>query len=242
MWAIFSKEFNGFFNSLVGYLVVAVFLAGLGLLVWVFPDNVLESGFAGLDILFGTAPFVFLFLVPAITMRALAEEKKAGTMELLLTRPLTDLQIIGGKYLACVALVAMALLPTLVYYASVYALGSPAGNLDSAGVAGSYLGLLLLGAGFAAIGVFASALTESQIVAFILAVFFCFLFYVGFSSVAQLEAWSGYALAIAQWGMDYHYNALGRGLIDSRDVLYFLSLTVLFLYGTWLVLRSRQWG
>ncbi|MCU0449798.1 MAG: gliding motility-associated ABC transporter permease subunit GldF [Bernardetiaceae bacterium] len=242
MWAVFSKEFNGFFNSLVGYLVVAVFLTGLGLLVWIFPDNVLEGGFASLDILFGTAPFVFLFLVPAITMRSLAEEKKAGTMELLLTRPLTDLQIIGGKYLACVALVAMALLPTLVYYGSVYALGSPAGNLDSAGVAGSYLGLVLLGAGFAAIGVFASSLTESQIVAFILAVFLSFLFYAGFSSVAQLEAWSGYALAIAQWGMDYHYNSLGRGLIDSRDVLYFFSLIVLFLYGTWLVLRSRQWG
>ncbi len=241
MLAVFQKELNGFFNSLVGYLVISVFLVGVGLFVWVFPGNLPDAGFATLDTLFGTVPLVYLFLVPAITMRTFAEEKRAGTMELLLTRPLTDLQIILGKYLACVVLVAAALAPTLVYYFSVWLLGSPPGNLDSAGVAGSYLGLLLLGASFAAVGVFASALTDNQIVAFILAVFLCFVWYVGFSSLAQLPWLAGHAYTVALWGMDTHFDSLGRGVVDSRDLVYFLGIVVVFIYLTWLVLRARKW-
>jgi ABC-2 type transport system permease protein len=241
MLAVFQKELNSFFNSLVGYLVISVFLTGVGLFVWVFPDNLPDSGFASLDILFGTVPLIYLFLVPAITMRSFAEEKRAGTMELLLTRPLTDLQIILGKYLASVVLVMAALVPTLVYYVSVWLLGSPQGNLDSAGVAGSYLGLVLLGASFAAVGVFASALTDSQITAFILAVFLCFIGYAGFSSLAGLPWLAQYAYTVAQWGMDTHFGSMGRGVVDSRDLLYFLGIIVVFIYLTWLALRARMW-
>jgi len=241
MLAVFQKELNSFFNSLVGYLVISVFLTGVGLFVWVFPDNLLDAGFATLNTLFGSVPLIYLFLIPAITMRTLAEEKRAGTMELLLTRPLTDLQIILGKYLACVVLVAAALVPTLIYYASAWLLGSPPGNIDSAAVAGSYVGLLLLGSSFAAVGVCASALTDNQITAFILAVFLCFLLYMGFSSLAGLPWLADYAYLIAQWSMDTHFASMGRGLVDSRDVVYFLSIIAVFIYLAWLALQSRKW-
>ncbi len=242
MLAILQKELNSFFNSLVGYIVMIVFLTGIGLFMWVFPDtDVLSYGFATMETLFSMTPFVYLFLIPAITMRTFAEEKKAGTMELLLTRPLTDLQIILGKYLASWLLVIFALLPTLIYYFSIAALGTPKGNIDTAAVIGSYIGLFLLGAVFTAIGVFASSLTDNQIVAFILAVFFCFILYAGFSSLAQLSLWEGSAYFINQLGIDFHYAAMSKGLIDSRNLLYFFSMIVVFLYLTYLNLRSRKW-
>jgi ABC-2 type transport system permease protein len=242
MFAILRKEINSFFNSLVGYLVIVVFLTGTGLFVWIFPDTeVLNYGFATMETLFSMTPFVYLFLIPAITMRTFAEERKSGTIELLLTRPLTDVQIILGKYLASWVLVFFSLLPTLVYYFSMVQLGSPQGNIDSAAVAGSYIGLLLLGGVFTAIGIFASSITDNQIIAFILAVFFCFIFYSGFSSLAQLSLWEGSAYLIGQLGIDFHYNALSKGLVDSRNLLYFLSVIALFLYLTFLVLSSRKW-
>jgi ABC-2 type transport system permease protein len=242
MFAILRKEINSFFNSLVGYLVIVVFLTGTGLFVWIFPDTeVLNYGFATMETLFSMTPFVYLFLIPAITMRTFTEERKSGTIELLLTRPLTDVQIILGKYLASWVLVFFSLLPTLVYYFSMVQLGSPQGNIDSAAVAGSYIGLLLLGGVFTAIGIFASSITDNQIIAFILAVFFCFIFYSGFSSLAQLSLWEGSAYLIGQLGIDFHYNALSKGLIDSRNLLYFLSVIALFLYLTFLVLSSRKW-
>lgn len=242
MLAILQKELNSFFNSLVGYIVMIVFLTGIGLFVWVFPDtDVLSYGFATMETLFSMTPFVYLFLIPAITMRTFAEEKKAGTMELLLTRPLTDFQIIMGKYLASWLLVIFALLPTLIYYFSIVELGTPKGNIDTAAVIGSYIGLFLLGAVFTAIGIFASSITDNQIVAFILSVFFCFILYAGFSSLAQLSLWEGSAYLIAQLGIDFHYAAMSKGLIDSRNLLYFLSIIVIFLYLTYLNLRSRKW-
>jgi ABC-2 type transport system permease protein len=233
MFALFKKEVNAFLSSLVGYVVLAIFLITMGLLVWVFPDtSVLEYGYAELGSFFSLAPYVFLFLVPALTMRAFAEERRAGTLELLRTKPLTDWQLVLGKYLAVCVLVVLALLPTVLYYVSVYQLGNPAGNVDSAAVAGSYLGLVLLGAAFAAIGLWASALTDNQIVAFLLGVFVCFLLYVGISAVAAFEVWGGAQNLVEQLGLDTQYNALGRGLIDSRNVVYFLSLIALFLFAT----------
>lgn len=242
MVAILQKELNSFFNSLVGYIVMIVFLTGTGLFMWVFPDTeVLGYGFATMETLFSMTPFVYLFLIPAITMRTFAEEKKAGTMELLLTRPLTDFQIITGKYLASWLLVIFALLPTLIYYFSISALGTPKGNIDTAAVIGSYVGLCLLGAVFTSIGIFASSLTDNQIVAFILSVFFCFILYTGFSSLAQLDLWEGNAYIINQLGIDFHYAAMSKGLIDSRNLLYFLSIIATFIYLTYLNLRSRKW-
>jgi ABC-2 type transport system permease protein len=240
--SIFRKEVNSLLDSLIAYMVIGIFLTGIGLLVWVFPEtSVLEYGFADLMTLFSSAPFVFLFLIPAITMRSIAEERKAGTLELLLTKPLTDWQIILGKFLACWLLVVLALIPTLIYYYSIYQLGNPVGNIDSAAVAGSYIGLLLLSGAFTSIGIFASSLTENQIIAFVVAVFFCFIAYSGFGSLAAINVWQGFSSLLTKLGIEYHYNALSKGLIDSRDVLYFVSVITLFLAASKLVLGSRKW-
>jgi ABC-2 type transport system permease protein len=240
MIRVFAKEFNSYLNSLIAYLVISVFLTGIGLLLWVFPEtSVLDYGFADMDTLFSMGPYVFIFLIPAITMKSFAEEKKLGTMELLLTKPLTDWGIVLGKYLAAFALTLVALLPTLIYYFSIYRLGNPVGNIDTAGAIGSYIGLALLASVFCAIGVCASSLTTNQIVSFILAAFLCFIFYNGFDSLATLTTDS--ALTIKQLGILYHYEALSKGLIDSRDVIYFLSVSGLLLLGAKTVIGSRQW-
>ncbi|MCU0357661.1 MAG: gliding motility-associated ABC transporter permease subunit GldF [Cyclobacteriaceae bacterium] len=239
---IFIREFSAFLHSLIAYVVIGVFLTAMGLLVWVFPEtSVLDYGYADLGTFFSLAPYVFIFLIPAITMRSFAEEKRAGTMELLLTRPLTDGDIIGGKYLASLMLVVVSVLPTWVYYFSLRVLGDPPGNIDTSGVAGSYIGLLLLGSVFCAIGLIASAITTNQIVAFILAAFLCFLMFSGFESVSNLNLWSTQVIIIKQFGIQYHYESLGRGLVDSRDLVYFLSASAFFLLITKTIIGSRSW-
>ncbi len=242
MFPIFRKEISSFLNSLIAYIIMAIFLTGMGLFIWVFPEyNVLDYGYADLNTLFSMAPYIFLFLIPAVTMRSFAEEKKGGTMELLLTRPLTDWDIILGKYFACFLLILFTLLPTLIYYYSVYVLGNPVGNVDSAGVAGSYIGLLLLAAVFTAIGIFASSISENQIVSFVVAAFLCFLWFAGFSALASLSSTGAWTYLISQLGLDYHYSALSKGLVDSRNVIYFVSVIFLMLLATRLVLESRKW-
>lgn len=242
MWSVFKKEINGFLNSLIAYIVMGVFLTGMGLLMWVFPEtSVLEYGYADLDTLFSLGPFVLIFLIPAVTMRSFAEERKMGTMELLFTKPLTDWQIIMGKFMACFVLVIIALVPTVLYYFSVAALGSPVGNIDTPGVIGSYVGLVLLGGVFTSVGIFASSITPNQVVSFIAAAFLCFIFYTGFGSLSELSLWGGYALLIKELGILYHYEAMSKGLIDSRDLIYFLSLTVLMFLSTKSVIGSRSW-
>lgn len=240
MIQVFVKEFNSFLNSLIAYIVIGAFLTGIGLLTWVFPEtSVLDYGFADLDTLFSMAPYVFIFLIPAITMKSFAEEKKMGTLELLLTKPLSDWSVVLGKFLATWALVFLALVPTVIYYFSVYKLGNPVGNVDSAGVMGSYIGLALLAMIFSAFGLFASSLTSNQIVSFILAAFLCFLIYMGFDSLSSFGG--NAALFIKQLGIIYHYESLSKGLVDSRDVIYFLSVTAFILLTTKVVISSRQW-
>lgn len=240
MIQVFVKEFNSFLNSLIAYIVIGAFLTGIGLLTWVFPEtSVLDYGFADLDTLFSMAPYVFIFLIPAITMKSFAEEKKMGTLELLLTKPLSDWSVVLGKFLATWALVFLALVPTVIYYFSVYKLGNPVGNVDSAGVMGSYIGLALLAMIFSAFGLFASSLTSNQIVSFILAAFLCFLIYIGFDSLSSFGG--NAALSIKQLGIIYHYESLSKGLVDSRDVIYFLSVTAFILLTTKVVISSRQW-
>lgn len=242
MLSILKKEINGFLNSLIAYIVLTMFLVATGMFMWVFPESsVLEYGFADMQTLFNMAPWMFLFLIPAITMRTFAEEKREGTIELLLTKPITDLQLIIGKYLAALLLALFALLPTLLYYYSIYTLGNPSGNVDSAAVAGSYIGLMFLAAVFTAIGVFASSVSDNQIISFVLALFLCFIIYTGFDSIASIPMWGRYGYLISQLGISYHYSAISKGLVDSRDVLYFLSVIVLFILATKLVLRSRKW-
>lgn len=240
MWAIFNKEIRQFLNSLIAYIVIGVFLTGIGLLTWFFPEtSVLNYGYADMETLFSMGPFVYMFLIPAITMRMLAEEKKTGTIELLLTRPLTDTQIILGKYLAAFVLVIFSVLPTLLYYYSVYQLGNPVGNLDTPGIIGSYIGLVLLGGVFTSIGLLASSLSENQIISFILAVFLCFALFTGVSSVSGL--FSGQtALYVEEMSLSYHYDALSRGLVDTRNLLYFFSTTVVMLLLTKLKLSARM--
>ncbi len=243
MLSIFYKEINTFFSSLIGYIVIGVFLAILGLMMFVFPDySLLNYKYATLGQLFDLAPLIFMFLIPAITMRSFAEENQTGTIELLATRPLSDMAIVLGKYFACVMLLLFALLPTLLYYYTVHQLGAPVGNLDSGAIAGSYVGLLFLGGAFAAIGIFASSITNNQIVAFILATFLCFIFYWGFFFISNLPIFVGKVDDIVQMiGIDYHYTSISRGVIDSRDVIYFISLIAVFILMTVTALGRRKW-
>jgi len=237
---LFRKEVASFFNSLIGYLVIAVFLTGVGLFFWLFEYNVLETGLAQMDSLFDYGPYLFLFLVPAITMRAFSEEMKTGTIELLLTKPLTDWQIILGKYLAAAFLVLFSLLPTLLYLITVYQLGEPVGNVDMGAAVGAYIGLFFLGCIFAAIGLFTSALTDSQIVAFILGVFLCFFFYIGFDFLAGIKALNAVNLLFLKLGIIEHYRSISRGVIDTRDALYFISFVAITLILTRVVLDMKK--
>ena len=243
MWALFLKEISGFFSSLTGYLVIVVFLLLNSLFMWIVPGqfNVIENGYATMDSLFAIAPWVFLFLVPAITMRMISEEKRTGTLDLLYTRPVTELQIILAKFMASWALVLLSLLPTLVYFWSVSRLGSPPGNIDVGGTWGSYIGLLFLGGIYAAIGVFASSLTGNQIVAFILAVFLSFLMYLGFEFLSGIARSGSFVFLVSRIGISYHYNSISRGVIDSRDILYFAGVILLYIVGTRTVLQSSKW-
>jgi ABC-2 type transport system permease protein len=237
---IIKKEITSFLSSLVAYVTIGVFLLVLGLFLWVFPDSsILDYGYAGLESLFSTAPYLFMFLIPAITMRSLAEERKEGTFELLFTRPLTDWQIILGKYFAAVLLILFALVPTLVYYFSVSTLGTPQGNIDTGAVIGSYIGLFLLGAAFAAIGLFASSVTKNQIIAFTIAVFLCFFFYSGFDSLSQLLSLQD--LGLQNLGITEHYQSVSRGVLDTRDVAYFIIVTGIFIWLTlFVIIRQRK--
>jgi len=237
---ILKKEITSYLSSLVAYVTIGVFLLVSGLFLWVFPDSsILNYGYATLNSLFSTAPYLFMFLVPAITMRSLAEERKEGTFELLLTRPLTDWQIVLGKYFASLVLVFFALIPTLVYYYSVYVLGTPQGNIDTGEVIGSYIGLFLLGSAFCAIGLFASSISKNQVIAFTIAVFLCFFFYSGFDSLSQLLSLQN--LSLENLGINEHYQSVSRGVLDTRDLVYFILLTGLFLCLTLFVLiKQRQ--
>ncbi|RMG83792.1 MAG: gliding motility-associated ABC transporter permease subunit GldF [Bacteroidetes bacterium] len=243
MLSLLVKEINAFLNALIGYLVILVFLTSIGLFMWVFPGNfnILDSGYANIDTLFIIAPWVFMFLAPAITMRSFSEEKRTGTIELLLTKPLTDWQIVFSKFIAGFLLVIFSLLPTLVYFFSVYLLGNPPGNIDMGGTWGSYFGLLFLSGAFVAIGLFASSITDSQIISFILGVFLSFFCYVGFESVSGLALFRPVEDIILKLGINEHYISMSRGVIDTRDVVYFFSLIYLFLLFTKTSLSSRKW-
>jgi len=230
MLAIFRKEISQFFSSPIAYISMGVFLTAVGMLLWVFPDtSLLENGYADMSLFFTLTPYVLLFLVPAITMRAIADEVRAGTLEWLMTKPVSRWQIVGGKFLASWLLVVLTLVPTLIYFVTLYQLGSPVGNIDSAGVAGSYVGLVLLAGVFVSIGLWASSLNDNQVVAFVVGVFFCVLLYVGLSSLAGLSIFGGLAYYLSYFALDEQYRALGRGLIDSRNVIYLCSLIGLFL-------------
>ena len=243
MISIVFKEINSFFSSLIGYLVIATFLVFIGLFMWVFTDtSVLDNRYASLSQLFAIAPMIFVFLIPALTMRSFAEEKQNGTIEFLNTKPIKESTILLGKYFGNLLLVVITLLPTLIYVYSVHSLGAPVGNLDMGEVVGSYMGLLLLGSLFTAIGIFTSSLTENQIVAFLIATVSCFLVYLGFDYLSRLPIFFGNSdLLVQKIGAEYHYAAISKGKVELRDVVYFLTMIGFFLWLTWVSLNRRKW-
>ena len=241
--SLYIREIFGFLSSLIGYNVKGVFLIITGLFLWVFPldFNVMELGYANIDGLFMLSPFVFLFIVPALTMKSFAEERRTGTIEILLTKPISDMQIVLAKFFAYWTLLFIALLPTLFYFYSVYQLGYPKGNIDQGGMWGSYIGLLMLGGSFVSIGIMASTLTDNQIVSFIIAVFLSLIMYLGFDFIYSLDFFGSFSLFIKSLGINHHYSSISRGVIDSRDVIYFISVISVFLLSARLSLQSRKW-
>lgn len=242
MYAVFKRELMGLLNSLMAYITIGVFLLATGLLLWFFPDtSILEYGYAELTGFFSLAPFLFMFLIPAITMRSFAEERREGTYVLLAIRPVTDWQIILAKYFACLVLVLFALIPTSIYYYSIYQLGLPQGNIDGGAVTGSYIGLLLLGSAFVAVGIFTSSLSKNQVVAFALSVFICFIAYSGFDAVSQLFVLNYFETVFLSLSVNEHYQSISRGVLDTRDLIYFITFAALFLIATKAVTGGRKW-
>ena len=244
MYSIFLKEIKGYFSSLVGYVVVIVLLLICGLFMWILPaTNLLDFGFLSMDKFFAFAPWVLLFLIPAITMRMFPDELKSGTIEILLTKPVTEMQIILGKFFASLALVLIALLPTVIYVFSMRFLASEGHTLDTGGILGSYIGLFFLAASFCGIGIFASSLTSNQIVGFLSSMIGCLVLYFGFEAISKIPAFSGgldYILSAI--GLASHYNNISRGVVDTRDIIYFATVVVLFILATQIVLKKRNWA
>ncbi len=243
MFPLYKKEIAQFFSSIMGYVIIAVFLVFNGLFAWLFPDSsILVYGYATLGPLFENSPLILFFLIPALTMRSIAEEKRNGTLELLYTKPMNDFQIIWAKYLAAFSLFVLCLLPTALYYYTIYHLASPVGNVDHGAMIGSYIGLLFLGASYTAIGLFASSITSNQVVAFIVAASLSFLMYKGFDLVSLLPGFFGKLdYIVMQFGINAHYIAMSYGVIDTRDALYFVTLIAFFLLLSLTALQSRKW-
>ncbi|GAA4198216.1 gliding motility-associated ABC transporter permease subunit GldF [Pedobacter jeongneungensis] len=241
MYAVFKRELFSFLSSMVAYITIGVFLLVSGLLLWFFPDtSILDYGYAELSGFFSLVPYLFMFLIPAITMRSFAEERREGTYELLVTRPIQIWQIVVAKYLASLVLVLFALIPTVVYYYSISKLGFPEGNIDSGSVIGSYTGLFLLGAAFTAIGIFSSALTKNQVIAFVICAALFAFFFLGFDYTSQIAAFQPIESTITNLGINQHYTSISRGVLDTRDLIYFITFSVLFLLLTKLIIRGKR--
>lgn len=242
MYAIFIKEVRLYFSSVIAYLSMAIFFVVIGLNVWVFPGNVFEFGYASLAAYFNLAPWVLIFLIPALCMRLISEEYKEGTLEVLATQPVTDLGIVIGKFGAAGLLWLLTLLPTLIYLFCIRALDMDTATADTGAMIGSYIGLFLLGSAFVAISLFASAISRNQVAAFLIGVLLCYFFYNAFFQLSQIPAFTGkWDYIIQSIGMGAHYEALSRGVVDSRDIIYFLSLIGLFILLTKVTLESRKW-
>jgi ABC-2 type transport system permease protein len=243
MYSIFKKEINAFFSSIVGYVVIIIFLLVCGLFMWVLPQtNLLDYGFASMDKFFEFAPWLLIFLIPAITMRMFPDELRSGTIELLLTKPLKESQIVLGKYWAALTLVLIAIIPTLLYVLSISRLASKGHTMDMGGIVGSYLGLGFLAGAFTSIGIFCSALTANQIVGFLFSLFGCYIFYAGFQALSGLPIFNeGVDYVLSLLGLQFHYASISRGVIDTRDIIYFISVVVMFLFGTTIILKRHHW-
>jgi ABC-2 type transport system permease protein len=243
MISLYQKEIQGFFSNLTGYIVIIIFLLANSMVMWLYPGkmNILDAGYASIDSMFITAPWIFLFLIPALTMRTFAEEQQSGTLGLLLSRPLTGMQIVISKYLASVTLLLFSLLPCLIYFLSVFLLGNPRGNIDTGGTWGSLIGLFFLGAVYASIGVLSSSLTDNMIISFLMSLVLCFIFYIGFDLLAQIGMFKGISTVIMYIGINEHYMSVSRGVIDLRDIIYFISVITVFIMLARTRLASKKW-
>lgn len=240
MWAICKKELGQFFSTLTGYIAIIVFLLLNGLVLFVFRNNILDDGYASLERFYSFAPWVLIFLIPAIAMRSFSDEYRGGTFEILRTRPLTGWQIVSGKFFGSLTVALIALIPTLVYFFTINNLAATTG-IDAGAAAGSYLGLILLIAVFTAVSVCISSFTSNAIIAFIISLVVCVLLYFGFTAISQLPALqNGADYYIEMLGIDFHYQSISRGVLDTRDVIYFLSLVVFFLLLTRQNIMRRQ--
>jgi ABC-2 type transport system permease protein len=232
MFSITKKEFHQFFSSLTGYITIILFLLVCGLYLFVLKDsNLFDFGYATLNKFFELAPWIFIFLIPALAMRSFSEEYKTGTFEILQTRPLTKWQIVSGKYLAVLIVIIIALLPTLLYVYTIHSLSTA--GIDGGGIAGSYIGLVFLAAVFGAISMWCSGLTSNAVIAFLTGAFACLVVYFGFNALSKLPVFTGNAdYYIEMLGIDFHYRSISRGVVDTRDIIYFLSIIFLFLFAT----------
>lgn len=242
MISILKKELNSFFSSPIAYLVIAVYLVINGLFLWVFESsfNILHAGFADLNSYFFLAPWIFIFLIPAITMRSFSDEINTGTIEILKTKPITIWQLIIGKYLGAFILVILAVLPTLIYIYSIYQLGNPLGNIHFGTTFGSFIGLLFLASSYTAVGVFSSTISKNQIVSFIIAVLISFILFYGFEAIAKTAIIGNFDFIIQQFGINEHFNSISKGVLDTRDLIYFISVTFLFLFLTKLRIQNED--
>lgn len=242
MLALYRKEIRGFLSSIIGYVFIAIFLLSTGLFLWIvsYDTNLLEAKIADLIPFFNLAPTIFLILIPAITMRSFAEEKRTGTIELLFTKPLYEWQIVLAKFLAGTTLVFISVVPTFVYFFSIYQLAEPVGNMDIGATVTSYIGLLFLGACFVSIGLFASSITQSQIVAFIIAMFGTWLLFEGLDLLGSFNLLGGFDYVVRYLGIKSHYQAIMKGVVDSRDLIYFFSIMLLFLFATITVVKAQK--
>ncbi len=242
MKALYFKEIRSFLSSIIGYIFILIYLISSGLFHWIisYNTNLLEGTEADLIPFFNLSPVIFLILIPAITMRSIAEERRTGTIELLFTKPISDFKILLAKYLAGVTLLVIAIIPTIIYYFSMSFLGNPVGIIDDGATFTSYIGLILLGATFVSIGIFASTITSSQIVAFILGMFLCWIFFDGFSLLGSFNLMGSFDSIIQYAGMTMHYDSIKRGVIDTSDLIYFFSIISLFLYAALTVIKSLK--
>jgi ABC-2 type transport system permease protein len=242
MRALYFKEIKSFLGSIIGYIFILIYLIASGLFHWVisYNTNLLEGTEADLIPFFNLSPVIFLILIPAITMRSIAEERRTGTIELLFTRPISDLKILLAKYFAGVTLLIIALIPTLIYYISMYNLSLEPEKFDNGAAFTSYIGLILLGSTFVAIGIFASSLTSSQIVAFILSMFLCWIFFDGFKLLGSFNLMGKFDYVIQYTSLSYHYDAIKRGVIDTSDLVYFFSIIGLFIFAALTVIKTLK--
>ncbi len=243
MFALYKKELSSFFSSLTGYVAILVFLVAIGVFMWIVPggNNVLDNGYASLETFFILGPWVFMFLIPAVTMRLFSDEKKSGTIELLMTRPISDLAVVLAKYFGALTIALISIIPTFIFFISIYKLGNPTGNIDIGGTWGSYIGLVFLAIVYVSVGVFCSSLTDNQIISFMLALVITFVLYFGmdaFSSMFSLQKGEYFLQGLS---ISRHYQSMSRGVIDTRDVIYFLGVASIFILLTKFKLQSRKW-